>query len=290
MGKLKTVVAVFELPPKLGILQHVEYEPRRPYEGLLTAEGCRRGVCVKYKAVVVSEDGKRWKIKGLIRESMVSLGGCIRQQVADALWELAGRYEVGVWYDVKMEGFPYPSLRKVTCGIVVNGVRLDQPNCIDVDDCIETILRYYRYALEKMREPPQTEANPAEELLQKWPELQVFGVDWVRAWVPHARERLIEVAKVLRRYPWMMKVIKKGLLDDLNPYMVEVYVARDDSVTCLSLNQLRTFCTQNGAVRAVKLELEFSRYEVYEGKKWAVYRPKGLLTFTAVGKEYVKIL
>jgi hypothetical protein len=43
-------------------------------------------------------------------------------------------------------------------------------------------------------------------------------------------------------------------------------------------------------VKEVKLELEFSRYEVYEGKKWAVYRPKGLLTFTAVGKEYVKIL
>jgi len=25
--------------------------------------------------------------------------GCIRQQVADALWELAGRFEVGVWYE-----------------------------------------------------------------------------------------------------------------------------------------------------------------------------------------------
>ncbi len=286
---IKTVATVFELPSKLGILQYVEYEPRR-YEGLLTAEGCRRGVCVKYKAIVVSEDGKRWQIKGLIRESMVSLGGCIRQQVADALWELAGRYEVGVWYDVKMVGFPYPNRRIVTCGIVVNGVRLDQPNCVDVDDCIETILRYYRYALEKMREPPQTEANPAEELLQKWPELQAFGVDWVRAWAPHARERLIEIAKAMRRYPWMMEVIKKGPLDNFNPYTVEVYAAKDSTVVCLSLSQLRTYCAQNGAVRAVKLGLEFSRYEVYEGKKWAVYRPKGLLTFTAVGKEYIKIL
>jgi hypothetical protein len=78
----------------------------------LTAEGCRRGVCVKYKAIVVSEDGKRWQIKGLVRENMVSLGGGIRQQVADALRELAGRYEVGVWYDVKMEGFPYPLCAK----------------------------------------------------------------------------------------------------------------------------------------------------------------------------------
>jgi len=43
-------------------------------------------------------------------------------------------------------------------------------------------------------------------------------------------------------------------------------------------------------VKEVKLELAFSRYEVYEDKTREVYRPKGLLAFTTAAKEYVKIL
>ncbi len=52
--KIKTVAFVFELPQKLGILQYVEYEPPWRewctsegclYEGILTAEGCKKGVC-----------------------------------------------------------------------------------------------------------------------------------------------------------------------------------------------------------------------------------------------------
>jgi len=26
-------------------------------------------------------------------------GGCIKQRVVDALWELAGRFEVGLWHE-----------------------------------------------------------------------------------------------------------------------------------------------------------------------------------------------
>jgi len=43
--------------------------------------------------------------------------------------------------------------------------------------------------------------DQAEELPRERPELGAFGVEWVRAWAPHARESLIEIAKVLRRYP-----------------------------------------------------------------------------------------
>ncbi len=52
--RIRTTAAVFELPQKLGVLQYVEYEPPPKewcnnegclYEGLLSAEGCRRGVC-----------------------------------------------------------------------------------------------------------------------------------------------------------------------------------------------------------------------------------------------------
>jgi len=52
----------------------------------------------------------------------------------------------------------------------------------------------------------------------------------------------------------------------LHPYMVEVYVAKDGSEACLSLNPPKAFCARDGAVKEVRLELEFSRYEVYEEK------------------------
>jgi hypothetical protein len=43
----------------------------------------------------------------------------------------------------------------------------------------------------------------------------------------------------------------------LHPYTVVVYVARDGSEACLSLNPPKAFCARNGAVRETKLELEF---------------------------------
>jgi hypothetical protein len=71
---------------------------------------------------------------------------------------------------------------------------------------------------------------------------------------------------------------------------MEVYVARDGSEVCLSLNQVKTFCARNGVVKEAKLELEFKRYEVYEDKIREVYHPKGLLAFAAATREYVRIL
>jgi hypothetical protein len=76
----------------------------------------------------------------------------------------------------------------------------------------------------------------------------------------------------------------------LHPYMVEVYVAKDGSEACLSLNPPKAFCAQNGAVKETKLELTFSRYETYEDKIREVYRPKGLLASTTAAREYVRIL
>jgi hypothetical protein len=126
-------------------------------------------------------------------------------------------------------------------------------------------------------------------LLREWPELQAFGVDWVRKWLD-LRDRLVEIAKVLRKFPWMVYVVRQRPTSILHPYMVEVYVTRDGSETCLSLNPLNAFCAQNGTVKEVRLELTFSRYEVYEEKIREVYRPKGLLTFATATREYVRIL
>ena len=300
--KIRTTAAVFELPQKLGILQYVEYEPSPKewcagdgclYEGILTAEGCRRGICIKYRVWVHSRDRRRWEAKERWRRRRdEDVGGCIRQQVADALWELAEKYDVGVWYEYVRVGV-WANQYDVFCGVVVDGVRLDQPYCRSAEECVEEMLRDYKRELERLREPPEPalviKTDPMEELLKEWPELGTFGVDWVRKWLD-LRERLIEIAKVMRRYPWMVEVVRQRPMNILHPYTVEVYVARDGSEVCLSLNPPKAFCARDGAVKEVRLELEFKRYEVYEEKIREVYRPKGLLAFAAAATEYVRIL
>jgi len=301
--KIRTTAIVFELPQKLGIIQYVEYEPPPKewctsdgclYEGILTAEGCRRGVCVRYRVWVHSKDRRRWEAKERWRRRRdEDVGGCIRQQVADALWELSGRYDVGVWYEYRRVGV-WVNRYDVFCGVVVNGVRLYQPHCRTVEDCVRQILEDYKREVEKMKEPPKPalviKIDPAEELLREYPELQAFGVEWIKAWAPHARERLVEIAKVMRRYPWMVEVIRQRPVSNPHPYMVEVYVAVDGSEVCLSLNQLKTYCARDGAVKETRLELGFSRYEVYEERIREVYRPKGLLAYATAAREYVRIL
>jgi hypothetical protein len=175
----------------------------------------------------------------------------------------------------------------------VNGIRLDQPYCRAVEECVEEMLRDYERELERLREPPEPalviKIDPVEELLQEWPELGAFGTEWVRKWLD-LRERLIEIAKTLRRFPWMMEVIRQRPMSILHPYMIEAYVARDGSEACLSLTSSNAFCARNGTVKEVRLELEFKRYETYEDKIREVYRPKGLLAFSTAAKEYVRLL
>jgi hypothetical protein len=126
-------------------------------------------------------------------------------------------------------------------------------------------------------------------LLKEWPELQAFGVDWVRKWLD-LRERLVEIARTLRRFPWMVDVVRRNPMSVLHPYMIEVYMTKDGSEACLSLNPPNAFCARDGAVKETRLELEFKRFETYEDKIREVHRPKGLLAFAAAAKEYVKVL
>jgi len=114
-------------------------------------------------------------------------------------------------------------------------------------------------------------------------------VEWVGKWL-NLRERLVEMAKTLRRYPWMVEVVKQRPMCILHSYAVEVYVAVDGSEACISLSQSKAYCAQNGSVREVKLELEFSRYETYEEKIREVHRPKGLLAYTTAAREYVRLI
>jgi hypothetical protein len=114
-------------------------------------------------------------------------------------------------------------------------------------------------------------------------------VEWVKKWLD-LRDRLVEIAKTLRKFPWIVDVVRQRQMGILHPYTVEVYVARDGSEACLSLNPPKAYCAQNGVVRETKLELEFKRYEVYKEKIREVYKPKGLLAYTTAAREYVRIL
>jgi hypothetical protein len=86
-------------------------------------------------------------------------------------------------------------------------------------------------------------------------------VEWVRAWAPHAGERLIEIAKVMRILPWMVEVARQRPMNILHPYTVEVYVAVEGSDVCLSLNPPNAFCARDGVARETRLELAFSQYK-----------------------------
>jgi hypothetical protein len=292
---VKTTAAVFELPQKLGIIQYVEYVPERQcadgrclYEGVLTAEGCRRGICVRYRVRVYSRDRRRWEAKE--RWQRGEVGGCLSQAVADALWELAGQYDVGVWYEYRVVnpfGCMYQCLLTKECYLVINGVRLSVPYCSNAAECVERILEDYRRKVERLREPPPVANvyNPAEELLRKYPELEAFGVEWVKAWAPHARERLIKIAEVMRKYPQVAEVVKRKKAANPNPYAVEAYVAKDGPEVCILLAPSKTYCMQDGAVVQLDLSCDYD----YKEKKM-MCRPKGLLTFTAAAKEYVRIL
>jgi len=88
----------------------------------------------------------------------------------------------------------------------------------------------------------------------------------------------------------MVEVIRQRPVSILHPYTVEVYVAVDGSETGLSLNPPKAFCAGDGAVREVRLELEFKRYETYEDKIREMYRPKGLLAYTTTAKEYIRLI
>jgi hypothetical protein len=248
---------------------------------------------VKYRVWVHSRDRRRWEARERWRRHRdEEVGGCLRQQVADALWELSGQYDVGVWYEYVRVAAGVNQY-DVFCGVVVNGIKLYQPHCRSVEDCVRQIIEDYKREVEKMNKPPQPALviryDPAEELLKEYPELEAFGVDWVRKWAI-LKERLVEIAKVLRRFPWMVEVIRQRPMNILHPYMIEAYMARDGSDACLLLNPPNAFCARDGAVRETRLELEFKRYETYEDKIREVYRPKGLLAYTTAAREYVRLI
>jgi hypothetical protein len=118
---------------------------------------------------------------------------------------------------------------------------------------VRQILEDYKREVERLREPPEPalviKIDPMEELLREWPELETFGTERIKAWAPHVRGRLVEIAKVMRRFPWMVEVVRQRPMNILHPYMIEAYVTRDGSEVCISLNPPKAYRAQDGAVK-----------------------------------------
>jgi hypothetical protein len=118
--------------------------------------------------------------------------------------------------------------------------------------------------------------------------LQAFGTEWVRKWAI-LKERLVEIAKVMRRFPWMVDVVRQRPVSNPHPYMVEVYVAVDGSEVSLVEPVEDVLCKrrrrEGGAVGAGIQAIRDTRRQDKKD-----YRPKGLLAFATAAREYVRIL
>ena len=113
----------------------------------------------------------------------------------------------------------------VSCGVVVNGVRLSQPHCRTAEECVEEILRDYKRELEKLKEPSEAalviKLDPAEELLREWPELQAFGVEWVRKWLDLYQEKIKRGVQTKR--PIDIHLSGKGVREDTLAFSLPLY-------------------------------------------------------------------
>ena len=103
-----------------------------------------------------------------------------------------------------------------------------------------------------MKRVPPEQADPVERLLKEYPELGVFGVDWLRTWAPRARGQIAGIAKVLRRFPWMAELIGQVPAGLVNPYSVEAYASRDGSEACIPFGG--AYCSGDGGVSIRGLE------------------------------------
>jgi hypothetical protein len=75
-----------------------------------------------------------------------------------------------MWYEYVRVG-TWSHQLDVFCGVVVDGVKLYQPQCRAVEECVEEILRDHKREVERLMEPPEpalvVKIDPVEELLKE---------------------------------------------------------------------------------------------------------------------------
>jgi len=191
-NKIKTAAPVFELPQRLGILQYVEYEPPPKewcsdgclYEGVLTAEGCRKGICIKYRVWVHSRDRRQWEARERWRKRRNEESGWLNQWVADALMELSERHVIEID-------------RYRT--IIIDGTPIGVPSCRSAEECYREILSELKRAREAP--PPPPPPDPAEEeykmLIERFPIVRTWRKDIVIDLIRKEKKQLLETLEKL---------------------------------------------------------------------------------------------
>jgi hypothetical protein len=286
--KLKRTVNLFELPQRLGILQYVEYEPPQrewctaegcPYEGILLAEGCKKGVCIKYRAWVFSRDGREWWVSPRPRRKKEESGG-LSQWVADILMELAERHTVEIDRDFT---------------IIIDGTPIGMPSCRSPEECRKEILS----ELKRAREAPPPPPPPAEEeykrLIEKYVWLRQWRKDVVIEYLKREKRLFLEVLERLAN-PEVPDIVPLFLsrFDIVPGCSVEVFRGIDDDKICVSfcvngkIQQILVYCYERGeGWRPLEGALRPFRVGIVDGRLRDIYifRNESL-----VPKRYVRIV
>jgi hypothetical protein len=130
---------------------------------------------------------RRWEAKERWRRRDEEGGGCLRQQIADALWELADRFDVAVDSE---------------CNVVINGVVVSRPRCRAVDECVRQMLEEYKKRLESPPPPPRPEGEDEyETLLQQYVWLGWWNKNLVKETLRHHRQALLDLLNRLNAVP-----------------------------------------------------------------------------------------
>ena len=282
--------ALFELPRRLGVPQRVLYEPPGcagcPCEGVLTAEGCCKGACVKYRVAVERRNG-RWEVKGLKRRREKKEDRGPSEELYGALLMLSeGGLEVGVRCAA---GDRWSGCEAYE--IEIDGTLLPVPECKAAGECLKALRELYEEYWERVRLALDTEPRlPREvELARRYPELvEVLGE---RLFFLYARDEwgvnnvIRPLGEVLRRFPRLADVLRECLDGERNSLGFVIVVREDGEEACLLCmhrdGTLRA-CARRGGEVAGDPGIDWERPE------GGVYYLRGLLRFRPGSPRYIR--
>jgi hypothetical protein len=260
-------------------------------EGELVAEGCTKGVCVKYRVAVVRKNG-RWEVKGPRRREKKEGDRGPSGELYEALLVLSeGGREVGVRYAA--------GDRRRGCEayeIEIDGTLLPVPECRSAGECLKALRQEFEEYWERVRLALDTEPRlPREvELARQYPELvEVLGE---RLFFLYARDEWGErhvirpLGEVLRQFPRLADVLR-GCLDGERDSLGFVIVVREDGeeacVRCPRREvQVLRACARRGGGVAGDPGIDWER-PVSEGGR-EVYCLRGLLRYRPGSPRYVR--
>jgi hypothetical protein len=193
---------------------------------------------------------------------------------ADALWELSGKYDVGI------DG---------ECNIIINGVAVPRPRCRPAEECARRTLEEYKKKLESPPPPPRRpEEEEHETLMLKYTWLKWWSKDVVMSLLRSDRSALLDVLQRLDRpeVPYAVLTFLGRFELDLS-CLIDVYTSADGFCVSFCIKDVggtrpTTYCYDRGKGWHAAPMPKFLRLKPLEGG--------GLAEVYAVGgKEVVRV-